>query len=278
MRVILRWSPRSQRRRSLPATSTLAPEQRLDLLLKAAHLTPAFSASHRPFDSLPPVPLDEYWARPHSFQNPSPPPRLARVQYPLEPQPRLAVIAPGFVENQHTLCFPHGWCQGLRDFQAEALAGPVSALRRLAKSVFNRGAHFGHLKRPLLVFTGFGFTGVETLSDEDRDLFWKAFHLPIYEQFLGLGQELLAAECDAHRGLHLLLDRTLIHRSIDGELLVTSLANLSTPIPKIATGLHATLDFEPCPCGHPGPRLMSLAPLPATATLRSSSSFAMASD
>lgn len=245
--------------------------------MKAAHETPALAGSHRSYESLTAVPLEEYWAHPRSFQHPQHPPRLARVQYPLEPMPRTAVVAGGFVENQYTLCFPHGWCQGMRDFRPEALAGPVSAMRRLAKSVFNRGAHFGHLKRPMVVFTGYGFAGLELLTDEDRDLLWKAFHVPIYEQFLGLGKEVLAMECDAHHGLHLLLDRTMAKKSIDGELILTSLGNLAQAVPKIATGLRANIEFEPCGCGQPGPRIMTLEPMPALAPA-GSRSLAMAGD
>ena len=36
----------------------------------------------------------------------------------------------------------------------------------------------------------------------DRKLFWGAFGVPVFEQYLGLRNELLAAECDAHCGLH----------------------------------------------------------------------------
>lgn len=276
MRVVIRWTPRSKRHSSL-AAEALSPVERLQILMKAAHETPAFAGSHRSFESIVPVSLDEYWAHPRSFQHPQRPARLARAQYPLEPAPRLAIVAGGFVENQNTLCFPHGWCHSLRDFRPEAIAGPVSAMRRLATSVFNRGAHFPHLKRPILVYSGFGFSGVELLTDEDRELLWKAFHVPIYEQFLGLGKEVLATECDAHQGMHWELSRALVQKSIDQELIVTSLVNLASPIPKLATGLHADLSFEPCPCGHTGPRLMALRPAPAHARI-SLVNLAMAGD
>ena len=41
------------------------------------------------------------------------------------------------------------------------------------------------------------------LSAAERDRLWRAFKVPVFEQIVGMSGELLAAECEAHDGLHL---------------------------------------------------------------------------
>lgn len=262
MRVILRFCPRPGRTLGGVASAELSLDERLDRLMNTARRTgsPAAPVPGEGFDDYEPVAMESYWEQPEAFRNPQQPARLARLRYPLEPMPRIAILGTGWVENQQTLCFPNGWCHEMREFRAEALAGPVSALRRLANSVFNRGAYFPHLKRPIVAFTGLASSARETFSDEDRDLLWRAFHVPVFEQFLGLDRELLAAECDAHYGMHIDMESALFQRAEDGELLATSFNNLSAPIPKLATGLFGELTSDPCPCGKSGPRISGVRP------------------
>jgi hypothetical protein len=44
--------------------------------------------------------------------------------------------------------------------------------------------------------------GEALLTNADRDLLWQLFHVPIFEQIIGSEGEVLAAECEAHDGLH----------------------------------------------------------------------------
>jgi hypothetical protein len=40
------------------------------------------------------------------------------------------------------------------------------------------------------------------LTAADREQLWRAFRVPIFEQIIGARGERLAAECEAHDGLH----------------------------------------------------------------------------
>ena len=84
------------------------------------------------------------------------------------------------------------------------------------------------LRQPTVSKTEIVFTygGEADLSDDDRDMFWEAFGVPVFEQYLGRGNELLAVECDAHTGLHLVGDFENLNRGRKG-----------------------------CACGSPNPRL-----------------------
>jgi hypothetical protein len=79
------------------------------------------------------------------------------------------------------------------------------------------------VEHSIVVFT---YPGERGLSARERESFWNAFEVPVFEQYLGPNSELLATECDAHAGLHV----------VDG---------------------YEDLDLEHdvCACGNPAPRL-----------------------
>jgi hypothetical protein len=130
----------------------------------------------------------------------------ARFIHPMDPAPRTAILARGFQETSTVRVFPYGWNERAERFHPTSLAGPPEQLRRLALKHFR-------LEHAVIVFT---YEGESGLSHTDRELFWNTFGVPVFEQFLGLGNELLATECDAHAGLHVVsgcddlhLDRTV---------------------------------------------------------------------
>jgi hypothetical protein len=141
----------------------------------------------------------------------------ARFIHPMDPVPRTAILAPGFQETKLVRVFPAGWSSDAERFAPGSIAGPIERLRPLTS-----------LKLPLthavIVFTY--QAGVASMSDEDRELFWDAFGVPVFEQQLGPTNKLLASECDAHAGLHLVGDFTNLRR-----------------------------DRNSCVCGNPAPRL-----------------------
>ena len=71
--------------------------------------------------------------------------------------------------------------------------------------------------------------GDDLLAMERRQRLWKAFRVPIFEQIIGANGVLLAAECEAHAGLHIESARF----------------DLSSRL----------IETAPCGCGRPGPRL-----------------------
>ncbi len=67
------------------------------------------------------------------------------------------------------------------------------------------------------------------LSAADRERLWRAFRVPLFEQVIGPRGELLAAECEAHAGLHI-------------------------ETPGLAWAGHG-IETARCACGHATPRL-----------------------
>ena len=288
MRLVIRWTkPPAQAPRPNRASrkALLNRQERLREVMLLALRTPA-GRDHpdqrqlelqvrqhtRPehlLDGFPVISRELYRTQRERFLNPDcADTGFQRFQYPLEPLPRIAILMEGFLESEKVMCSPEGWSKDLEHFRPEALAGPVSMLRRMATTVFNRGARFPSLKRPIVAFTGLPFGDTGILTDTDRDQLWQAFNLPVYEYFLGHRHEVLARECDARMGLHVDAAQA-IFEVLDpvepatgderrGELVVTSLANSLFPIVRLASGLRGTLTRVPCSCGATGERLLHL--------------------
>lgn len=155
---------------------------------------------------------------------------LAALVHPLNPVPRTAILAAGFEETRLIRGFPSGWSQEAERFRPTALAGTFQALRPLTI----RGDEIA-LRHAVIVF----HYGLDIrLLDSERDLLWKAFGVPIFEQILDADNRLLAMECEAHEGLHLMVDRAC-----------------------------EEMDRAPCPCGNPRPRLAEPRPVRRMAAL-----------
>ena len=118
----------------------------------------------------------------------------AHFVHPIDPAPRTAILAGGFRETRLVRTFPQGWNERARRFRPGSIAGPLDQLKRLAREEWP-------LEQAVIVFTYAGGPGVSPL---DRESLWKAFGVPVFEQFLGPRNRLLATECDAHSGLHIM--------------------------------------------------------------------------
>lgn len=170
--------------------------------------------------SLPPIGIATYLENRERFRNPG---------------VRLALFA---TDRVHTV--PNGW-RAMLGFPAEAIAGPLQALFRLA----GRRERIPASARRVVVHTGLG---EPLVPDRAREGLWRAFDLPLFEELRGSGGELLAFECDAHAGLHLETD-SAVFEMLDGELVVTSLVAVTYPVLRLRTGLTGTIDHRTCPCG-----------------------------
>ena len=147
--------------------------------------------------------------------------RKAPLLYPLESQPRIAVLGPWFREAGTVRVFRRGWNQESSRFAPQAIAGTWRQLQELAQ---NRAAQPTHA---VIVIAR---AGMPLLSHADREQLWRAFQVPVFEQIVGVCGKLLAAECEAHDGLHL---------ESEG-----------------VTAPGFLLDQSPCACGRKTPRLI----------------------
>ena len=68
------------------------------------------------------------------------------------------------------------------------------------------------------------------LTEEDRERFWRAFRVPVFEQIIAETGHLLAAECEAHDGLHI---ETPGLKPRAGEVLETTTCGCGRTTPRL---------------------------------------------
>ena len=150
-------------------------------------------------------------------------------QYPIAPAPRTAVLVGwfspgrfhrGILTPQPIRIFRSGWGPEAVAFAPAAVAATWEQLRSLER------ASIPSLTHAVIVLWR---PGEERLTETDRDRLWDAFRVPVFEQVIGKSGELLAAECEAHDGLHLQSSRLQLG--------------------------HEYVDAAPCPCGRKTSRI-----------------------
>jgi hypothetical protein len=119
----------------------------------------------------------------------------------------------------------------------EVLAGPLDELMTLAGD--RRAREW--VERAVVVLTRWSdWEQDRVLEDEDRDRFWRGFRVPVFEYLISPEGELLAAECEAHDGLH-------VHAA--SEWLKAASHQMAHPV-------HLHWKEARCACDSSAPRLM----------------------
>ena len=142
--------------------------------------------------------------------------------YPVQPAPRTAVLIAGFRSKGPIRVFAEGWTEKTARFDPQSVAGTLDQLYALRRTA-----------RPTHALIVVRREWERAVIDADRDRLWRAFGVPVFEQIVDANSSLLAAECEAHDGLH-----------IEGRSWMA--------------GDHE-IDRTPCPCGKQSPRLVDRA-------------------
>ena len=169
--------------------------------------------------------------------------------FPLPVAPsRIAIIGGRFSEAKNVRDFDVADMEGLAEWKPEALVAPLQDALDLAwQTSF-------YLSSAIVVLTTLGGT---PLDDAGRDTLWKAFGVPVFEQLRSWRGAVIARECEAHAGLHIVDDSAILHRDPEGEILLTLLTK--RPVLKSRTGLVGEIVECECECGSGIPRLRNLA-------------------
>jgi hypothetical protein len=141
--------------------------------------------------------------------------------YPIPPAPRTAILVDGFRSSGNTRVFEDGWSEEAANFAPTAIAATLAQLQALPSIPSLRNAIIA-LVRP----------GEPRLSEDDRERLWRTFRVPVFEQRIDDACALLAAECEAHDGLHI-------------------------ETPALSPGDGEVLETAPCGCGRTTPRLIA---------------------
>ncbi len=273
MRVILRWTCSQEH----PGADVRLA--RFKRVLRAAQRTQAYQpllemaglttleaigrvdSVERTLERLPPIDLAEFRRSPAAFECPAGARSIPQeFRSPLEHTPRTAVLMPGFEQTPAVRAMsPNHWAQSLKRFGAGALAAPISVLREIAGAIDHGQQEVHGLKHFVVSFKG-GDLG--ELKEADREQFWRVFQVPVFEQRVGFDGRVVAYECEAHDGLHVMPESAAFEETAASELLMTSLTDLRYPMLRVGTRLARWIEHECCGCGNAAPRLVAARPHP----------------
>lgn len=226
--------------------------------LDTAEALAAVDSVEGTLERLPAIALEEFRGSPAAFESPvGPGPALQTFRSPLDHTPKIAILMPGFEQTSGVKVIAHNWSKSWKRFGASALAAPLTVLRELAEAVESGDQQTGGLKHFVIPFTG-GQEG--ELREDDRERFWRVFQVPLFEQRLGFDGRVIAYECEAHSGLHIMPERAAFEEAADSELLLTSLTDLRHPTLRIGTRTSGSIQHECCDCGNAAPRLVGVMP------------------
>jgi hypothetical protein len=141
--------------------------------------------------------------------------------YPIPPAPPTAILVDGFRPAGKTRVFENGWGEEAANFAPSAIAATPAQLHALPPIPSLRNALIA-LVRP----------GEPNLTEDDRERLWRAFRVPIFEQRIDESCALLAAECEAHDGLHIEASGVCPG---DGEILETAICGCGRTTPRLIT-------------------------------------------
>lgn len=147
-----------------------------------------------------------------------------------------------------------GWLGRMHLSETRMLAATPGALRRIIAAVEARAMALPRLSEAVVVLQG-AEEGV--LFPGERDMIWRSLGVPVFEQWLGLDGELIAAECGMHQGLHFQYGRAELEER-HNELIVTSWFGLRTPVLRLRTPWQSEVDTRVCRCGDERPLLKGL--------------------
>lgn len=163
----------------------------------------------------------------------------------------------------------------------EHLAHAVEVIRRKRPSTIVCYAQGGAELARYIVATGTRswddipvLLGAEPLLSGDRAALEQAFGPAVHETYGNREVMVIAAECEAHDGLHLQAENLVVELVVRdpetgavraarpgevGEVVITDLHNLAMPFIRYVTGDLATAaDGAPCPCGRGLPRIAAV--------------------
>jgi len=161
---------------------------------------------------------------------------------------RIAQIADSASFDSVKLFQPRQWID-IEQYRPRVLVGVAADLRNLAEHVQSGLIELSSVDHAVFILTT---CGQAPLTDVLRVVLWQTFGVPVYELFMAIPGILAASECETHDGWHVEPGTTFWVAT--DELLFDGFGRKG-----IRTGLTASLETKPCPCGRAGMRLMNIA-------------------
>jgi len=126
--------------------------------------------------------------------------QLQQFTFPLAGPVRVALLEEGFRTDANVRTWTPGDMAGLQSYAPEALVAPLDLALSLADRKRRGILDLPSVRTAIVVLT---YYEDSPLIDDYRDLLWRAWGVPVFEQLRAPDGTVMARECEVHDGLHL---------------------------------------------------------------------------
>lgn len=160
-----------------------------------------------------------------------------------------------------------GTAQAIESSYPTLVSGTGEGLLLVAQHLEQSGAQWKNPPRSVM-------SSSRTLTEEQRETIRQGFGAPVFEAYGARQFGIVAHECEAHAGLHIVAEGFIVELLVGdrpansgevGEIVVTDLNNYGMPLIRYRTGDFGRFSSESeCPCGRGAPRIEQLQGRPPT--------------
>ena len=160
--------------------------------------------------------------------------------FPLSGPVRVALLEEGFRTDANVrTCSPYDMVR-LRSYAPEALVAPLDLALSLADRKRRGILDLPSVRTAIVVLT---YAEDSPLADDYRDLLWRAWGVPIFEQLRRKDGTIIARECEVHDGLHI-VGNTLGYDSAELEI-VSDVCECGAETPRLRRSTSSSKESAP---------------------------------
>jgi hypothetical protein len=162
--------------------------------------------------------------------------------FPLSGPVRVALLEEGFRTDANVrTCSPDDMAW-LHSYAPEALVVPLDLALSLADRKRRGILELPSVRTAIVVLT----SGEDSpLTDDYRDLLWRAWGVPIFEQLRGPDGTIIASECEVHDGLHLLTAQDPLPRAWTELEIVRGVCECGAETPRLRRSTSSSTESVP---------------------------------
>ena len=165
--------------------------------------------------------------------------------FPLQGPVRVALLESGFRNDANTRTFRDNDISWVPAYAPEALVAgldlALSLSDRKQRGIFDLPSQ----RTAFVVLTSIDDS---PLADDYRDLLWRAWGVPVFEQLRGPDGTIIARECEVHDGLHIVAGtadaQELLRARADLEI-VTSVCECGAETPRMRRATSSSRESDP---------------------------------
>jgi hypothetical protein len=166
--------------------------------------------------------------------------QLQQFIFPLSGPVRVALLEEGFRADANVRTFSPYDMVRLRSYAPEALVAPLDLALSLADRKRRGILDLPSVRTAIVVLTS---SEDSPLTDDHRDLLWRAWGVPVFEQLRGPDGTVIARECEVHDGLHI-VGSNVGHNAADLEI-VSGVCECGAETPRLRRSTSSSRESAP---------------------------------